>query len=246
MSAAPPCDCDVVNFDWPCGVAGSRGGFRVPACPGALAFDPNKRTVAARLVAKTRARRRRRSFPAMLAQQSLVEQQYIEVARTAATPPRRAVGSRRANEELAGKKRCVENKVRHRQRWKCGEVDRGCGGCTWFGVRTGDYVECGLGRRQKQRGAKSSCLELREEGRKRSLADTTSIIHAYRRFSYRHHTNPFTPHLVSSSCSVHSPTCLSTADSSGQPLATPRLPRRYPPLRTNFACGTKETRPLLS
>jgi hypothetical protein len=38
MSAAPPCDCVVVNFDWARGVAGSRGGFRVPACPGALAF----------------------------------------------------------------------------------------------------------------------------------------------------------------------------------------------------------------
>jgi hypothetical protein len=43
MSAAPPCDSDAVNFDWAPGVAGSRGGFRVPACPGALAFAWVKR-----------------------------------------------------------------------------------------------------------------------------------------------------------------------------------------------------------
>jgi hypothetical protein len=80
----------------------------------------------------------------MLAQQSLVEQRYSVVARKMATPVRRAVGGRRANEEA--RKRCVENKVRHRQSCRVRLIGDG--------VRIiGDYVECGLGGRQKQGGA---------------------------------------------------------------------------------------------
>jgi hypothetical protein len=165
-----------------------------------------------------RVRRRQRSFSAILAQQSLVGQRYSVVARTVASPVRRTVGGRRANEEARA--RYVENKVRHRQSCRVRLIGDG--------VRIiGDYVECGLGGRQKQqRGATAWRAEQR--GRKRSL---TRYLH-YSRITTTLLPSPhnlLTSHLVSVVFLVrfiHRPVHrLQLPSPPGPAAATPRLPR---------------------
>jgi hypothetical protein len=169
-----------MNFDWVRGVASSRGGFRVPACPGALAFVWVKR--GGRHIGREDESTTKREFVFSYASTAVVGGTAVWRGGTNGSHPGATGGRRQTSKRTAHRQGKGVSKIR------CG-IGRVVGVVKLIGdgvKMVGDYVECGLGGRSV--GRIESCLEKEQRGREvaKDLSPDTSMIHTQRQLSYHH------------------------------------------------------------